>query len=393
MSTSDTNNQNLLRPTEGHIIAGVMIDDHRFLGRLPAAQLFQIAPDPRDTEDAGKLAASRELQELRLVRQEVQRLFAGAKEANVGSYAKYIVDLHNGENGLTPPITLYVAEKLNVQQQDDGTAFIQVKWDQRLAAIDGETQLAARHEAASMDPDTKRDFVAVYICHGRDEGWARQSFHDLNTLAIRPNAALTLSMDARDHITRVTRTVGEQIPLFKGRVNNVRRQLRSSDAEIVTITTLRGACVTVAEGISGVQHGAKPVTIADDRVPAIEMAAIDWFRELTNAIGPSLENRQYLASSPTAMSALGAMGHQLVDIADATDRIAKARAIIADFELKQVDWSRGKHWQGIAGKFTPKGTFSVGGSKETAYAVFAALTDRASEGYGQIRRSSASKTA
>ena len=34
--------------------------------------------------------------------------------------------------------------------------FIQIPWEQRLVAIDGETQLAARYEAANIDPETAR---------------------------------------------------------------------------------------------------------------------------------------------------------------------------------------------------------------------------------------------
>src|SRR5665213_2278814 len=78
-----------LNPTEGHIIAGTIIDDHRFVGRVRAAQLFQIAPDPRDTENKKKLDASKELQDLRGVRDEVQRLFEGAKKKNVQPYSEY----------------------------------------------------------------------------------------------------------------------------------------------------------------------------------------------------------------------------------------------------------------------------------------------------------------
>jgi hypothetical protein len=51
-----------------------------------------------------------------------------------------------------------------------------------------------------------------------------------------------------------------------------------------------------------------------------------------------------------------------------------------------VDCEKGKLWEGIAGKYTPRGNFAVGGSKETAYAIYAALTDLTSEGYRRIRR-------
>jgi len=47
----------------------------------------------RDTENKKKLDTSHELQELREVREEVQRLFVGARSKNVVPYAEYIVDV------------------------------------------------------------------------------------------------------------------------------------------------------------------------------------------------------------------------------------------------------------------------------------------------------------
>src|SRR5437773_1669948 len=114
-----------LNPTNGHIIAGTNIDGNRFLGRVKAAQLFQIAPDPRDAENRKKVDASKELQDLQGIREEVQRLFEGAKRKNVPSYAEYIVELHDGNDGITPCITLYSERKLDVEERDDGTGFIQ----------------------------------------------------------------------------------------------------------------------------------------------------------------------------------------------------------------------------------------------------------------------------
>jgi DGQHR domain-containing protein len=373
-----------LNPTNGHIIAGVRIDEHRFLGRVKAAQLFQIAPDPRDTENKKKVDASKELQDLHSIREEVQRLFEGAKKKNVPGYADYVVEVHKGEDGITPPITLFSKEKLDIEELENGTAFAQVPWDQNLVAIDGETQLAARHEAANIHPETKQDFVPLYICHGKDVHWARQAFHDLNTLGVKPNAALSIGMDARDPMTHVCREVERRVPFFTGRVNKVRRQLRGSDAEVVTITSLRGACVTMAKGINGIQFGARPVPVNDAEIPIIEAAAVDWFKALSDAIGPALEDRvNKLASSPTVLAALGAIGQQVVTITDPVMRQAKCRQLAE--VLKSVNWERGKAWEGIAGKFTPKGTFAVGGAKETAYAVYSALSDSTSSGYSRIR--------
>jgi hypothetical protein len=377
-----------LNPTNGHVIAGTKIDEHRFVGRVKAAQLFQIAPDPRDAENKKKVDASKELQDIQSIRREVQRLFEGAKRKNVPAYAEYIVAMHEGEDGITPCITLYSETKLDVDERADGTAFVQVPWEEKLIAIDGETQLAARHEAANILPETKQEFVAIYLCHGRDKLWARQSFHDLNALGVKPNAAISIGMDARDPITRVCRVVERQVPLFSGRVNKLRRQLRGTDTDIVTITALRGACVTLAKGINGVQYGARPVPIEDGDIARIEAAAIDWFHAVADAIGPAVEDRlNKLASAPAVLAALGAMGHQLIGNADGASRKAQAKHIAAS--LMSVNWERSASWAGIAGKMNPKGVLSVGGAKENAYAVYSALSDPTSSGYKTIRNETA----
>ena len=56
--------------------------------------------------------------------------------------------------------------------------------------------------------------------------------------------------------------------------------------------------------------------------------------------------------------------------------------------LRSVDWSRGPLWKGIAGKFTPNGAFSIGGSKETAYAPYDALHSENPHSYHRVRLSS-----
>jgi DGQHR domain-containing protein len=378
MESAETINR--LNTTEGHIVAGVSLDGHRFLGRMKAAQLMQVAQDPRRTEDEKQVAADASLSETRKVREMVQRLFEGAKERNVGPYADYLVAVHNGQNGMAPPIILFTKEKLSWTNTPDAGGQIQIPYGTMLIAIDGETQLAARFEAASKDPATQSALVPVMICHGLDLTWARQVFHDLNLLGVRPNAAVGISMDARDPATGIARTIEQEVPFFKDRVNTVRRQLRRSDKHVVTITALRGACVTLAEGIGGVKHGAKPVAVAGDPKHLAEVAK-EWFRAVADAIGPAIELReQSVASAPAVLAAIGAMGHALVNVPSRQSEMKK----LID-ELKAVDWDKGEHWNGIAGKLSPSGKLSIGGSKETAYAVYRALTDATQPNYQRIR--------
>ena len=374
----------MLNPTDGHMVAGVVLDENRFLGKMRGAQLLQIAADPRKTEDLKQVAASAELESLRGIRNEVQRLFEGAKAKNVEPYAHYIVALKNGQPGMTPPIILFTEQGLPIDQQPDGTAFAQVPYGTQLVAIDGETQLAARFEAGDIDSTTKQDFIPVVLCHGRTLPWARQVFHDLNLLGVRPNAAIGISMDERDPLTHVAREVELRVPFFNGRVNTVRRQLRRSDSHVVTITSLRGACITMAEGIGGVKYGARPVPVRRENVDQLTEATAQWFTAVAEAIGPAIEDREHkLAGAPAVLAAIGAMGHELTKLKTSAERAAKCDEMAE--KLRLVRWEKGAHWEGIAGKFSPSGRFSVGGSKETAYAVYGALTDRNSEGYKKVR--------
>ena len=243
-----------------------------------------------------------------------------------------------------------------------------------------------------MLPATSEENIAVVVVHGFNKNWARQSFHDLNVLGVKPNTALGIGMDSRDPLTQIARDVETHVPFLKGRVNKSRRQLGETETDVMTITTLRGACITLAEGISGVKYGAKPVVVSDSKLPRIAEVARAWFKALTDAFGPAMEDRENkVAGAPSILSALGAMGFELINIDDVSARQQKIRELIDG--LRDVDWRRGKHWEGIAGKFTPKEAFSVGSSKETAYAVYDALADKTSSSYQRIRSKAAAAAA
>jgi DGQHR domain-containing protein len=373
-----------MSPSEGHVVFGTRLDDFTFLGRVKTAQLFQIADDPRKTEDARQLHDNPELADLRLMRLEVQRLFEGEKKKNVEPYSDYIVGLANEGVGLTPSIVLWTKSGLQARDSENGTGQLLIPFEEKLVAIDGETQLAARYLAATKDSKVKSTWVPVVVCYGRPTEWARQVFHDLNVLGVQPNKALAISMDARDPLTAVARDIEIEVPFFRNRVNKVRRQLKRSDPQVVTITALRGAAVTLSEGLGGVRFGARPVPIDASRIPRIREVALEWFTAVSELLGPAIEDREAkVAGAPPILAAIGAMGHVLVGIDNPVERRRRVQELVE--KLKLVNWLKGKAWEGIAGKFTPKGTFSVGGTKETVYAIYAALDDVTSPGYQRIR--------
>jgi len=89
--------------------------------RLKPAQLFQMIVNPLLTEDDEEREKNRNVQASWDVRRQVQRIFKGAKEKNVGSYARYVCQLAHGENGITPVIELYSEKPLKTQVGPYGT--------------------------------------------------------------------------------------------------------------------------------------------------------------------------------------------------------------------------------------------------------------------------------
>jgi DNA sulfur modification protein DndB len=382
-----TETSTALNPTEGHVLAGIEIDEHRFIARVKPAQLFQMVVNPMLTEDEEEREKNRDVQATWNVRRQVQRLFEGAKEKNVGPYARYICGLAHGQDGLTPVIELYSDQSLKTQVGNYGTGWVQVPFELRFVAIDGETQLAARIEAASMDAATKDGFVPVSVIHGRSIDFARQCFHDLNLLSVKPNVAVGLSMDARDPITAITREVARRVPIFVGRVELQRRQLRRKDTALVTLPALRNGCVTFCTGIQGVKYGAKPVPPEDLKQTSLEeysKECIAWWKAFTDRFAPALENREHTVIGATAMlAAVGALGHQVLMVPEAGREAERKRLIDS---LVEVQWERGERWFGVVGKPSKTGQLAIAGSKEIAYTTYAALSDTSSPLYKQIRK-------
>ena len=359
----------------------VKIDDHEFIGTMDTNQLLRIVTDPRRVVDAGSRAADASLQAIYEVRAKVQRGFEGAKAENVEPYANYICALFEGKDGITPAITLWTADELQASRGEDGL-LLEIPWSTELVAIDGETQLAARFEARAKNPQTGDMTVDVKFCYNRSADWARQAFHDLNVFAIRPNAATAVAMDMRDPLTHITRAISE-MPFFQNRIRT-ERQLSKKDKGIATLSVLRSSIVCFAEGIGGIRYGNKSVPVAAERLPDIKETAVEYYTALVENFGPAMDDRlKTVIATPAVLAALGAMGHQLVEL-PVGERPTRIAAILET--LKDVNWNRGVRWEGVCGKVRPNGVFSTaGGVKDSAGPSYRALVDPSNPFFYKVR--------
>lgn len=391
-------------PTKGMIVRALMVDDHTVIATFPVAQLLTLVPDPSASEDPRRLADDPTLAEYAALRADAQRAVEGAKKRNAEKYARYLEEGLKGQrpSWVVPPITLFHRDKLQVLEIGDGSAFVTIPWTDFLVAIDGETQRLAWQKVVKFVPEAKARLVSVVIHHGRDVGFARQAFHDLNVLEVKPNAAVAISMDTLDLATRIARELAsESEVLIERGVNVKRRQLRRSDQEAMTISGLRTGVVTTILGRAGIQVGSRPlagVLAEGSNEDAIRDAVIEVWKEILDILDDEFDPKrreESVASAPSILAGIGIVAHHTLPVPP-RDQDAVEEWTVDDVTelLSSVDWSRqtgeGEQtdfpWDGIAGKqAASSGRFSVGGPKEVGHSIADALEKPKSEAGRRIR--------
>lgn len=379
--------------SRGAYIKGIPINETSFFAVIPFRALRGITRDPALLQPNSKQRANDpDIAELGDLHDLVQRALQGNKKTNVKSYKKYIEDVVSGQTGVLPPIHLWSPNALEVATVGK-TTYGLVPTGEQLISIDGETQLTA-HFAVDSDPATSPEIkekhrslsLGAIVHHGIDVRHARQYFHDLNVLAVRPNTSLGLSMDTSDPLMQVVDDV-QALSILATRVDTSSRQLSKRSPKIVTLQSLRQMVVNIAKGISGVQYGARPAPVDDVDLTTLKEIATQLVGGYFDRFAAEIADRENtIAGSGPVLAAVGAIGNEVLK-APASERAEMLESIFDS--LKTVNWSKGPHWVGIAGNYTSNQVFSTKGTKEVAYAVHAALSDQTASTYSRVRQPNA----
>jgi hypothetical protein len=379
---------NELDLSAGQYVKGMPLAEKTFMVKTNFNQLKVVTRNPMMLQQGARQRSyDDDLNSEAKIHDLIQRALTGKKAVNVASYRAYIEKVVSGEIGVLPPMHLWSEQELKLVQL--GESYVLVPNGEHLLAIDGETQLTAHWAlAGSADSETRRlhrehPLMAV-IHHGVPVKEARQYFHDLNTLSIRPNTSLSLSMDTKDPVMQVVDDLEASVEFLIGRVDRQARQLLKRSTNVVTLQALRQMVVNVARGISGIQYGARPAPMNDIAIDDLTEVSVSWIGAYMNTFSEEITDREnYLAGSGAVLAAIGAMGQVLLQ-SEPSDREARQEELLDT--LREINWTKGDHWLGIAGNHTPTGVFSVKGTKEVAYAVFNALIGMDNDGYSRIRR-------
>jgi DGQHR domain-containing protein len=392
----DTMQSQSLDLSAGAYMKGLPLSSTSFVAVSKFAQLSSIMRDPRDLQPNARRGTfeAEQLEEEASVHELVQRALTGAKKSNVPKYAEYILEtVMQRSIGVLPPIHTWSQDQLEVVRHE-GMEYLLVPQGTHLLAIDGETQLTAHFEAQgrlAATPEERKDHrdfpLAVVIHHGVTTEVARQYFHDLNILAVKPNTSLGLAMNTKDPLMRVVQDLELKIPALTGRVEKQARQLSKRSTKLITVQTLRQIVVNALHGTAGIQYGARPAPVPEGAsLKDLEDVTQRFLAMYVDTFTAEIADREKsLAGSAPVMAAVGAIANRILK-APEWDRERMMREAIES--LQYVEWAKGERWAGIAGKFTASGNFSVGGTKEVAYAVYNVLTDENNPGYKRVRSTS-----
>jgi hypothetical protein len=411
--------------SDANYLQGFLHPDRSFDCSMTTNTIQQLVHNPLDLDNDKFVEQHPELAELANARREIQRRFKGAKKANVPSYRTYLIrhqeatqrasqsDDSDLYEGVCPLVTLWTPEtlgtrKLKVEASFDASVdVLTVPHRVRFIAIDGETQLAARFEAMQQ---LGQDLVRVAIHFGKPASWAIAAFVDLNTRMVTPSKEEAITRLHEDILTRTARELAESNSVLRYMVKKHDTIIGQSESYWMTLGKLRLFVACVWRGKPGVSIGSKPIVQADMkptdasekdlyRVADAFWSALPEFAP--NVIDAFNNRKESVISAPAFLAAFGAIAHEAAGgkgtsdangsrqpaLRFATDSIELQKQMReAVSKLADVNWNRGKHWQGVCGRWIDettdengrkaKGKFRIaGGAKDVAYDVFRALVE------------------
>ena len=335
---------------------------------------------------------ARHVEQMRELHKLIQRTMTGRKLSNarkdLPAYIgeRYLRVDEDGPLGDLGAGVLYTPDKLD-WSEDGRSVFL--KPGVRLMYLDYESRGEGKLtyiEQANGDERVEELLArssAFVVHHGISPTRAASHFRDYNGRGVPVTPNLLVARDELDPFTIVARDAFEELGL---ELELESRQVPARSEAIMTALSARMLVAAMFHGVGAISYGSKPIPTERDEVGKLDVdrlqkAAHQWVGRLIEVFGaPAFKDRELVLRAVPVLVSLGALGqaHYLTGV----DTGAGGETVTDE----RIDWSHASgRWDGIAGKRSPAGTFSVGSGKEYAHATFAALTKPDSPGYAKIR--------
>lgn len=364
----------------GHQIPALVVDDHTYLARPTLGQLREIIPDPMSTENPTlrqldpMIAASWRLRE-------DQRLFVGQKKRNLNAYREHLYGAQQPSGGV-PPIMAYVdcAVSFEPATADSHVGHAIVPYRAAAFALDGETQLQARLQAAKQNEAIWDHIIPIVLIHSRSRDWRMQTISDIQSKGTRASRSFTAARDRASATAQVATYLQDKLG-SRLRIDRDRRYARPG-----TLMTSAALALYINAFLIGTSafNRKDPVTrlSSADLLQSRERLA-QWTQSILNLFEQQLyDRRHYVIGYQAVLGSLGAAAHS--PEAESYERW-NYRTTKLLHRLRYVDFRKGDHWLGILCEPGTNSGYTVLGIRAAGHRVHNALTNEDHADYHHLR--------
>lgn len=229
-----------------------------------------------------------------------------------------------------------------------------------LFPADGQHRVAAIRGALIKDSCLANEEIGVNLIPYYGTEAIRQLFSDLNLNAKPVSKTAGLAFEQRDPIVVMSKRIMEDIPLFKGRVNEKTNSLAEKSPDVITMATLVdsnrvlvNACIQAnllelndVRNLKSRRPSDPAVGKLTEPLAEVWEIVIDalpaWDEVMSGKRTAGDLRKKYVSGFGLGWRAIMEVAAALVKDHEAT---WKEDLVLA---LNEVDWRKGDHWQGIA---------------------------------------------
>lgn len=251
-------------------------------------------------------------------------------KTRVAQIAKYVVD--NPDTYVLPPLVGYIKDGIvNFEAFEKGFNLgkLNIAIDAEIMLSDGQHRRAGIEEAIKERKFLGEETIGLMLYVGNGVEHAQQVFADININATKPAQSIKLLYNHRDQYNALTRTMINEIPLFKDYVDYERTNLPAKSKKFFTFSGLYQAFKIMAK-----DYGEDfAVTTTQSYWEQVCLSIPQWNQLENGQVNPEQLREKYVHAHGVVWLALASISKQLMD-AHPTDWYEYIE------ELNSIDWSR-----------------------------------------------------
>ncbi len=262
-----------------------------------------------------------------------QRAQRKLRETRIPKIVNYIIS--NPSDYVISPITVSIGTKLKFNPYSelgsDGKAGrLLVPIDAVILVNDGQHRCAAIKAAYEDNASIGNERVPVVIFEDRGLKRSQQLFADLNQHAVKPTKSLGLLYDHRDTFARFVVTMVNDLDIFYNRTELERTNIGKRSSKLFTLNGVAEATRHLLK-LKTKSLDEQKQKLAVEYWDHVSKNISEWNLLMENKLKPENLREEYIHAHTNVLSALGMVGHILVQDPDWKTKLKK---------LQKIDWRK-----------------------------------------------------